>query len=119
MVTTNATKTFLDWIHSTKFEDIPADVRHTTVLALYDDIGCNLACSLIPLAHRTTPTTLYPDVRIHLLAEADCRNRFGIVTLVSVVELFGWRSEIAGLHSTKLTIIRSRIKLSKGQGFVR
>ena len=52
MVTSNATKTFLDWMHSTRFEDIPADVRHTTVLALYDDTGCNLACSLIPLAHR-------------------------------------------------------------------
>ena len=52
MVTTNATKTFLDWMHSTRFEDIPADGRHTAVLALSDDTGCNLACSLIPLAHR-------------------------------------------------------------------
>ena len=47
MVTTNATKTFLDWIHSTRFEDIPADVRHTTVLALYDDTECNLASGLL------------------------------------------------------------------------
>ncbi len=52
MVTANGTKTFLDRIHSTRFEDIPADVRHTAVFALYDDTGCNLACSLIPLAHR-------------------------------------------------------------------
>ena len=48
----NSTKTFLNWMYSTAFEDIPSDVRHTALLALYDDIGCNLACSMIPLAHR-------------------------------------------------------------------
>ena len=47
------TKTFLDWIYSTTFEDIPAEVRHTALLSLYDDIGCNLACSMLPMAHRT------------------------------------------------------------------
>ena len=48
---TSATKTFVDWIHSTAFEDIPPDVRRTTIMALYDDTGANLACSLLPLAH--------------------------------------------------------------------
>jgi 2-methylcitrate dehydratase PrpD len=52
MVTGNLTKTFYNWMYSTSFEDIPPDVRHTTLLALYDDIGCNLTCSLIPLSHR-------------------------------------------------------------------
>ena len=52
MAATSSTKTLINWMHSTSFEDIPSDVRHTTVLALYDDTGCNLACSLIPLAHR-------------------------------------------------------------------
>ena len=52
MAATNSTKTFINWMHSTKFEDIPLDVRHTAVLALYDDTACNLACSMIPMAHR-------------------------------------------------------------------
>ncbi len=52
MVAIEATKTWLDWVYSTSYEDIPADVRHTTALALYDDTGCNLACSLIQSAHR-------------------------------------------------------------------
>jgi hypothetical protein len=42
MVTANSTKTLLNWMNSTSFEDIPLDVRHTTVLALYDDSGCNM-----------------------------------------------------------------------------
>ena len=52
MLATNATKNWLNWVDSTSYEDIPAAVRHTTALALYDDTGCNLACSLIPSAHR-------------------------------------------------------------------
>jgi len=48
----NSTKTFLNWMYSTTFEEIPDDVRHTALLSLYDDIGCNLACSLLPMAHR-------------------------------------------------------------------
>lgn len=52
MAELSATKTLRNWMYSTSFEDIPPDVRHTTSLALYDDMGCNLACSLIPLAHR-------------------------------------------------------------------
>ena len=52
MAAHSSTKTLINWMHSTSFEDLPADVRRTTVLALYDDTGSNLACSLIPLAHR-------------------------------------------------------------------
>jgi len=52
MTEPSSTKAFRNWMYATSFEDIPPDVRHTTLLALYDDIGCNLACSLIPLAHR-------------------------------------------------------------------
>jgi 2-methylcitrate dehydratase PrpD len=52
MVTPSATKTLLDWMYSTSFEDIPPDVRQLAVLALYDGIGGNLACSLLPMAHR-------------------------------------------------------------------
>jgi 2-methylcitrate dehydratase PrpD len=53
MAESSTTKTFLNWVYSTTFEDIPADVRHTALLSLYDDIGCNLACSLLPMAHQT------------------------------------------------------------------
>src|SRR5918999_5130340 len=52
MVTPSATKALLDWMYSTDFEDIPPDVRQLAVLALYDGIGGNLACSLLPKAHR-------------------------------------------------------------------
>jgi 2-methylcitrate dehydratase PrpD len=52
MAALSSTKAIRNWMYSTSFEDIPPDVRHTTLLALYDDIGCNLACSLIPVAHR-------------------------------------------------------------------
>ena len=52
MATLSSTKAFRNWMYATSFEDIPPEVRHVAVLALYDDIGCNLACSLIPLAHR-------------------------------------------------------------------
>jgi 2-methylcitrate dehydratase PrpD len=52
MVAQNATKALLDWMHSTSFEDIPPEVRRLTLLALYDGIGGNLACSLLPMSHR-------------------------------------------------------------------
>ena len=52
MTAPTATKTFVNWVHSTRYADLPADVRNTTILALYDDTGANLACSLLPLAHR-------------------------------------------------------------------
>jgi 2-methylcitrate dehydratase PrpD len=52
MTTQTSTKTLLDWMYSTSFEDIPPDVRQLTTLALYDGIGGNLACSLLPMAHR-------------------------------------------------------------------
>ena len=52
MAEASSTKSFLNWMYSTGFEDIPRDVRLMAVLALYDVIGCNLACSLLPTAHR-------------------------------------------------------------------
>ena len=52
MATQTATKAILDWMYSTSFEDIPPDVRRWARLALYDGIGGNLACSLLPMAHR-------------------------------------------------------------------
>ena len=48
----SSTKSFLQWMHTTRFEDIPSDVRQMTLLALYDGVGCNLACSMLPSAHR-------------------------------------------------------------------
>ena len=52
MAALTATKTFVNWVHSTHYDNIPADVRHTTTMALSDDTAANLACSLLPLAHR-------------------------------------------------------------------
>jgi 2-methylcitrate dehydratase PrpD len=48
----SATKAILNWMYSTTFEDLPPEVRQIAVLALYDGIGCSLACSLLPVAHR-------------------------------------------------------------------
>jgi len=52
MAATSSTKAFRNWMYSTSFEDIPPDVRRLAVLALYDGVGGNLACSLLPMAHR-------------------------------------------------------------------
>jgi 2-methylcitrate dehydratase PrpD len=52
MAESSSTQAVRDWMHSTTFEDIPEDVRHLAMLALYDGIGCHLACSLLPVAHR-------------------------------------------------------------------
>src|ERR671919_3078436 len=52
MATPSSTKAILNWMYSTGFEDIPHDVRQMARLALYDGIGCTLACSLLPVAHR-------------------------------------------------------------------
>ncbi len=48
----SSTKSFINWMYATKFEDLPAEVRRMAGLALYDGIGCTLACSLLPVAHR-------------------------------------------------------------------
>ncbi len=53
MAVQSATRTIIDWIFSTGFDDIPAPVRRQARLALYDGVGGNLACSLLPVAHRT------------------------------------------------------------------
>jgi len=52
MAAPSATKAICNWIRSTSFEDLPPDVRQMAGLALYDGIGCALACSLLPVAHR-------------------------------------------------------------------
>ncbi len=52
MAVHSSTKSFLNWMYSTSFEDITSDARQMTLLALYDGIGCNLACSMLPSAHR-------------------------------------------------------------------
>ena len=49
----SATQTILDWIYATRYEDIPQVARRGGLLALYDGVGSNLACSLLPVAHRT------------------------------------------------------------------
>ena len=53
MAVQGATKTIIDWIFSTGFQDIPPQIRQEARLALYDGVGGNLACSLLPVAHRT------------------------------------------------------------------
>ena len=52
MAELSSTKSILNWMYATRFEDIPSEVRQMTLLALYDGIGCNLACSMLPSAHR-------------------------------------------------------------------
>jgi 2-methylcitrate dehydratase PrpD len=52
MVTKSSAKVVLDWMYSTSFEDISPEVRRLALLALYDGIGGNMACSLLPMAHR-------------------------------------------------------------------
>ena len=53
MAVQGATQTVIDWIFSTGFDDMPAEIRRQAVLSLYDGVGANLACSLLPVAHRT------------------------------------------------------------------
>ena len=52
MATQTATKSFIEWMYSVSYEDLPIDVRKTVQLALYDGIGNILACSMPPVAHR-------------------------------------------------------------------
>jgi 2-methylcitrate dehydratase PrpD len=52
MAMPSSTKAICNWMYSTGFKDIPHDVRQMARLALYDGIGCTLACSLLPVAHR-------------------------------------------------------------------
>ncbi len=52
MAEVSATKSILNWMYSTSYEDIPPETRRVANLALYDGIGSNLACSMLPAAHR-------------------------------------------------------------------
>ena len=48
----SSTKSIINWMCSTRFEDLPPDVRQMSQLALYDGIGNVLACSMLPVADR-------------------------------------------------------------------
>ena len=52
ITTQSATKSFIDWMYSVRYEDLPGDVRKMVQLALYDGIGNIMACSMLPVAHR-------------------------------------------------------------------
>jgi 2-methylcitrate dehydratase PrpD len=52
MTTPNASKAIRNWMYSTSFEDISPEVRRFAILAMYDAIGGDLACSMLPVAHR-------------------------------------------------------------------
>ena len=42
------TSKLCDWICSTRYEDLPAEVRKETVTVLYDQVGCMIAASTLP-----------------------------------------------------------------------
>ncbi len=52
MASVSATKTIINWMFDTSFDDLPADVQELARLSVYDGIGSNLACSLLDVAHR-------------------------------------------------------------------
>ena len=52
MVNSATTRTIIDWMCSTEFHGLPADVQHITQMAVYDGIGSILACSMLPVAQR-------------------------------------------------------------------
>ena len=52
MAAVTATKTIINWMFATSFDDLPADVQELARLSVYDGIGSNLACSLLDVAHR-------------------------------------------------------------------
>ena len=89
----SATQTILDWIYSTRFEDIPSDVRRGGLSALYDGIGSNLACSLLEVAHRTVDF-------VKLVGGApDCSvigfpDRTSVVNAATVIGTLGHADEI-------------------------
>jgi 2-methylcitrate dehydratase PrpD len=46
--TTNPTAALCHWACSTRYEDLPAEVRQETVTLLYDQVGCMLASATLP-----------------------------------------------------------------------
>ena len=52
MAAISTTKTVINWMFDTSFDDLPSDVQELGRLSVYDGIGSNLACSLLPVAHR-------------------------------------------------------------------
>ena len=52
MAAQTRTGVLVDWISSTGYSDLPANVQEKARLALYDGLGSVLACSMLPVAHR-------------------------------------------------------------------
>src|SRR5258706_2397992 len=48
-----ATKAVIEWIYSSTFENMSPAVKELAVLAIYDAIGGMLACSSLPVTHKT------------------------------------------------------------------
>jgi 2-methylcitrate dehydratase PrpD len=46
--TTHSTTTLCQWVYSTHYEDLPAEVRQETVTLRYDQVGCMLASATLP-----------------------------------------------------------------------
>ena len=46
--TTGPTSTICRWACSTRYEDIPAEVRKEAVIVLYDQVGCMIAAATLP-----------------------------------------------------------------------
>ena len=101
MATQTATKAILDWMYSTSFEDIPPDVRRWATLALYDGIGGNLACSLLPMAHRMVD---FVDL---VGGRPDCSiigfpERTSVVNAASVIGTLGHADEVDAIEGDGL-----------------
>lgn len=45
---TAVTECLTQWLHSKRYEDLPAQAREKTVDVIYDSVGCMLACSTLP-----------------------------------------------------------------------
>jgi 2-methylcitrate dehydratase PrpD len=46
--TTSPTATLCHWVRSTRYGDLPAEVRQETVTLLYDQVGCMIASATLP-----------------------------------------------------------------------
>src|SRR5258706_11511220 len=42
------TSKLCNWAYSTRYEDLPAEVRKETVTVLYDQVGCMIAAATLP-----------------------------------------------------------------------
>jgi hypothetical protein len=46
--TASPTATLCHWVCSTRYGDLPAEVRQETVTLLYDQVGCMIASATLP-----------------------------------------------------------------------